>query len=134
MDHILPRAQGGPTTAANGAGLCEACNHTKETPGWTSRPRPGPATDDQPGQRHTIEVTTPTGHKYHSTAPPLPGTALPGTAPPYTLRAAEDGRPFPGPAAPTTPTARHLAHELRRKVRHDAKAARYAHAHHIQVA
>jgi hypothetical protein len=71
MDHVIPHHDGGKTTAANGAGLCEACNHTKETPGWKARPRPGP--------RHTIELTTPTGHTYHSTAPPLPGTALPGT-------------------------------------------------------
>ncbi|HSO90657.1 MAG TPA: HNH endonuclease, partial [Arthrobacter sp.] len=55
-------------THSNGAGLCEACNHTKETPGWSSRPRPGP--------RHTLEVTTPTGHSHHSTAPPLPGTPV----------------------------------------------------------
>ncbi|CAI3795021.1 HNH endonuclease [Pseudarthrobacter sp. MM222] len=66
MDHIIPWAEGGQTTATNGAGLCEACNHTKETPGWTAIPRPGP--------RHRIELTTPTGHTYHSTAPPLPGT------------------------------------------------------------
>ncbi|HSN35197.1 MAG TPA: HNH endonuclease, partial [Arthrobacter sp.] len=51
-----------------GAGLCEACNHTKELPGWTARPRPGP--------RHTLETTTPTGHNYQSTAPPLPGTTV----------------------------------------------------------
>ena len=66
LDHIVPWHDGGETTAANGAGLCEACNHTKETPGWRVRPRPGP--------RHTINITTPTGHTYHSTAPPLPGT------------------------------------------------------------
>ncbi|MDZ4091057.1 MAG: HNH endonuclease signature motif containing protein, partial [Arthrobacter sp.] len=65
-DHIIPWHRGGPTTQSNGAGLCEACNHTKETPGWSSRPRPGP--------RHTLDVTTPTGHTYQSTAPPLPGT------------------------------------------------------------
>jgi hypothetical protein len=146
MDHVLPWAEGGTTTAANGAGLCEACNHTKELPGWTSRPRPGPADANGPGHRHTLGVTTPTGHRYHSTAPPLPGTilagtalsvtslpgtALSGTAQPYTLRAAEDGHPFSGPAAPT---ARTLGHELRRKLRHHAKAARYAQAHHIKVA
>ena len=69
LDHIIPWHHGGKTTQANGAGLCEACNHTKETPGWTARiPRPGP--------RHTLELTTPTGHTYHSTAPPLPGTPL----------------------------------------------------------
>ncbi|MHA7223710.1 HNH endonuclease, partial [Arthrobacter sp. RHLT1-20] len=54
--------------------LCEACNHTKENPGWTSRPRPG--LDAASHHRHTIELTTPTGHTYHSTAPPLPGTSL----------------------------------------------------------
>ena len=73
LDHIIPCHRGGPTTQANGAGLCEACNHTKETPGWNVRPRPGP--------RHTIEVTNPTGHTYQSTAPPLPGTLLTGPPP-----------------------------------------------------
>jgi hypothetical protein len=67
-DHIIPWHNNGPTTLENGAGLCEACNHTKEQPGWTAQPRPGP--------RHTIEVTTPTGHTYRSIAPPLPGTRL----------------------------------------------------------
>ncbi|MGY3379122.1 hypothetical protein ACVWYS_001079 [Arthrobacter sp. TE12231] len=68
LDHIIPWHHGGHTTGTNGAGLCEACNHTKETPGWNAQPRPGP--------RHTIQLTTPTGHTYQSTAPPLPGTPL----------------------------------------------------------
>ncbi|SDP85413.1 HNH endonuclease, partial [Arthrobacter sp. ok909] len=68
LDHIIPWHHGGDTTRTNGAGLCEACNHTKETPGWNAQPRPGP--------RHTIQLTTPTGHTYQSTAPPLPGTPL----------------------------------------------------------
>jgi hypothetical protein len=70
-DHIIPWHRGGTTTHGNGAGLCEACNHTKETSGWTVKPRPGP-----PGEgrvRHTLEIRTPTGHSYRSTAPPLPG-------------------------------------------------------------
>jgi hypothetical protein len=67
-DHIIPWHDDGPTNLANGAGLCEACNHTKELPGWKAQPRPGP--------RHTYEITTPTGHTYRSTAPPLPGTRL----------------------------------------------------------
>ncbi|MDQ0755821.1 HNH endonuclease [Arthrobacter sp. B3I4] len=67
LDHIIPWHNDGPTTSSNGAGLCEACNHTKETPGWTAQPRPGPG-------RHTLELTTPTGHTYSSTAPPLPGS------------------------------------------------------------
>jgi hypothetical protein len=70
-DHIIPWHDCGPTSLSNGAGLCEACNHTKELPGWKAKPRPGP--------RHTIELTTPTGHSYQSTAPPLPGSRLPGT-------------------------------------------------------
>ena len=36
-----PAEAGGPTSAANGQGLCEACNYTKQAPGW--RARPGPA-------------------------------------------------------------------------------------------
>jgi hypothetical protein len=77
LDHIVAHHAGGQTTGTNGAGLCEACNHTKETPGWSAHPVPKPA----PGSsgRHTIELTTPTGHTYHSTAPPPPGTVLPGT-------------------------------------------------------
>ncbi|WP_372489774.1 HNH endonuclease [Arthrobacter rhizosphaerae] len=69
LDHITPWHHNGTTTTTNGQGLCEACNHTKETPGWTTHTRPGP--------RHTTELHTPTGHTYHSTAPPLPG----GTSP-----------------------------------------------------
>ena len=70
-DHIIPWHNDGPTSLSNAAGLCEACNHTKELPGWKALPRPGP--------RHTIELTTPTGHTYRSTAPPLAGSRLPGT-------------------------------------------------------
>nr|WP_231728448.1 HNH endonuclease signature motif containing protein [Arthrobacter sp. EPSL27] len=104
LDHIVPWHNGGPTNAGNGAGLCEACNHTKETPRWTVRPRPGP--------RHTLQVTTPTGHTYHSTAPPLPGTPLTGT--PHTGPALPDtAAPMPG----TGDTSRH-----RRRLRHRAKA------------
>jgi hypothetical protein len=71
-DHIIPWRSGGTTTHGNGAGLCEACNHTKESPGWTVKPRPGPIGEGQ--VRHTLEIRTPTGHSYRSTAPPLPGT------------------------------------------------------------
>lgn len=33
-DHAQPRSRGGPTTADNGLGLRERCNHVKEAPGW----------------------------------------------------------------------------------------------------
>lgn len=72
LDHVLPWHSGGTTTQGNGAGLCEACNHTKEAPGRRSRPRQGPG--------HTLQLTTPTGHSYQSTAPPLPGHQPPEAA------------------------------------------------------
>lgn len=65
IDHIIPWHKDGPTSVGNGAGLCEQCNHTKENPGWRAKP--------EPAGRHTLTVTTPTGHSYRSTAPPLPG-------------------------------------------------------------
>ena len=105
LDHIIPWHHGGQTSQANGAGLCEACNHTKETPGWTARPIPAPETQPATGselkpgvrlkpgselkprvqaaahrQRHSLELTTPTGHTYTSTAPPLPGSPPTWTA------------------------------------------------------
>ncbi|MEO6997190.1 MAG: hypothetical protein ABI112_03825 [Terracoccus sp.] len=53
----------------------------------TSRTSTGPARPDlahrtgwdraRPDERHTVELTTPTGHTYRSTAPPLiPGAAF----------------------------------------------------------
>ncbi len=69
-DHIVPHHAGGPTSALNGQGLCEECNHTKQAPWWRSRPRRGAG-------GHTVEITTPTGHRYRSTAPPLPGAGPP---------------------------------------------------------
>ena len=65
-DHATPARQGGPTTALNGLGDCEACNYTKEAPGWKV------TTNERDGE-HTAEFRTPTGAVYHSTAPPLPG-------------------------------------------------------------
>ncbi|WP_157544727.1 HNH endonuclease [Nocardioides halotolerans] len=63
LDHVEPRSRGGPTSAANGQGLCELCNYAKEADGWSSRTVPGPT--------HTVEITTPTGHTYSSSADPL---------------------------------------------------------------
>ena len=62
-DHAKARAEHGDTSEINTQGLCEACNHAKQAPGWKARPRPGP--------RHVVETTTPTGHRYRSTSPPL---------------------------------------------------------------
>lgn len=64
IDHITPYAEGGATSAGNGQGYCEACNHAKQAPGWRHERIP-----DRPG--HVVAITTPTGHTYESHAPPL---------------------------------------------------------------
>ncbi|MCY7401805.1 MAG: HNH endonuclease [Nocardioides sp.] len=86
-DHVVKAGHGGPTSAANGQGLCEACNYAKEAIGWQAWPRPGP--------RHTVEVVTPTGHSYTSVAPPLTGSG-----------------PHPSPVE-LSPVERHLARLIR---------------------
>lgn len=68
-DHATPRNRGGPTSASNGLGECERCNYAKEAPSWRV------ATADENGV-HTAEFVTPTGARYRSTAPPLPGAPL----------------------------------------------------------
>ena len=60
-DHVRAVAERGPTSFENTQGLCEACNLAKEATGWSARPRPGP--------RHRVDIVTPTGHAYTSTAP-----------------------------------------------------------------
>lgn len=67
-DHVHPASRGGPTTAANGQGLCAACNQAKQCPGWHAQVL---ADGLAPGTRHRVRLTTPTGHTYDSTAPPL---------------------------------------------------------------
>ncbi|MGO4444188.1 DUF222 domain-containing protein [Mycobacterium sp. 2YAF39] len=64
-DHATPHTRGGPTSAANGLGSCEACNYAKEAPGWRVH-----SFNDE-GQRHTAEYVTPTGARHESHAPPL---------------------------------------------------------------
>jgi hypothetical protein len=93
LDHVRPVAEGGPTTAANGQGLCQGCNHAKQAPGWSARPLPGPGP-------HTVETRTPTGHVYLSRAPAgeYPGALgrPTGSARSETLRS-RTGRSRPGP-------------------------------------
>src|SRR5215212_217187 len=68
-DHATPRNRGGPTSAINGLGECERWNYTKEAPGWR-------VTASDENSTHTAEFVTPTGARYRSTAPPLPGAPL----------------------------------------------------------
>lgn len=86
VDHVVPHAAGGPTSAANGPGLCARCNQAKEMPGWSARPATttpeGPARRERaaPDSAHHVVLVTPTGHRHGSTAPPvLP--ALPEVVP-----------------------------------------------------
>ncbi|MGM0386300.1 MAG: DUF222 domain-containing protein [Actinomycetota bacterium] len=59
-DHAHPHADGGATSYGNGSGLCARCNLDKEALGWRHR-----ATADH------LTVTTPTGHAYTASSPPL---------------------------------------------------------------
>lgn len=65
-DHARPHHRGGPTSGANGLGMCEHCNYVKESPGWR-------VSSGDENSTHTAEFVTPTGVGYRSTAPPLPG-------------------------------------------------------------
>jgi hypothetical protein len=68
-DHAVPRNRGGPTSAVNGLGECERCNYVKEASGWR-------VTAADENGTHTAEFVTPTGARYRSTAPPLPGAPM----------------------------------------------------------
>ncbi|CAN7294822.1 DUF222 domain-containing protein [Knoellia sp. LjRoot47] len=66
-DHLRRAADGGATSAVNGAGLCQRHNLVKEDTGWHVRAESGGAGPQG------IRITTPTGSTYDSTAPPLLG-------------------------------------------------------------
>ncbi len=68
-DHATPYAAGGPTDTTNGNGKSTKCNHTKDARGWKTEPIPA-----APGRAHGIKITTPTGHIYASTSPPVLGS------------------------------------------------------------
>jgi hypothetical protein len=72
LDHIEPHRDGGPTSAANGAGLCERANYVKDMPGWTVRTKFATATGSV-GRTQLVEICTPTGHRYTSSPPPALG-------------------------------------------------------------
>lgn len=76
-DHVVPASRGGPTSAANGQGLCVACNQVKEAPGWSATVIDDRTHDQAP---HRVRVRTPTGATYDSTAPPLLQATRPPTA------------------------------------------------------
>jgi hypothetical protein len=72
-DHTRPVRDGGQTTLDNGAGLCEACNYTKDLPGWTTT-----VLIRSDGSK-VLDLTSPTGHRHRSRAPDPPGAPDPVT-------------------------------------------------------
>lgn len=62
-DHVVRHADGGPTSAHNGQGLCESCSYVKEAPSWTSWV--GPAGE--------VGSLTPLGDLHVTRPPPMPG-------------------------------------------------------------
>jgi hypothetical protein len=62
VDHVRDHDGGGPTSALNSQGLCEACNHAKQAPAWRARP-------SSASGGHEIQTTVPTGHTT-TTRPP----------------------------------------------------------------
>ncbi|HWJ51808.1 MAG TPA: hypothetical protein VNT24_00345 [Propionibacteriaceae bacterium] len=67
-DHVVPFRAGGPTTLANGRGVCARGNYVREMPGW----RVDLVSGGMIGRPHAIQITTPTGHRYTSEAPQPP--------------------------------------------------------------
>jgi hypothetical protein len=66
LDHLHDYADGGPTTADNGVGLCQRGNLVDQIAGWATE---GTA-------KHRV-VITPTGHRYDTRPPPVLGPTLP---------------------------------------------------------
>ena len=94
LDHIIPWHTGGTTTATNGAGLCEACNHTKETPGWNAQTPTASETDPPPAEPAAgPELVSEPGPCRRP--PPAAGTRSNSTPPPGTYTAPPH-HPCPG--------------------------------------
>ena len=74
-DHGTPFQSGGATSYANGSGLCERCNQTKEAGSWRYRASP-----------EHLDVVTPTGHGYRASTTPMPPVAAAGRVPRRTAR------------------------------------------------
>lgn len=87
-DHVRPVAHGGVTSAANGQGLCESCNHAKEAPGWSAEV----VADGLAGPPHEVRWRTPTGHEHHGTAPPILAGRRMGVSEPRPRRTATGAR------------------------------------------
>jgi hypothetical protein len=70
-DHVTPHGEGGPTNATNGVGLCQACNYTKDLPGWAA------TLHTRSDGSRILDLASPTGHRHRSRAPAPPGAPDP---------------------------------------------------------
>jgi hypothetical protein len=70
-DHVNAHRHGGPTSIDLAQGLCEACNYTKEAPGWNANIL------EHESDPNEIEIITPTGYRYRSRPPDPPGHRKP---------------------------------------------------------
>jgi hypothetical protein len=71
VDHARPVRDLGETGIDNGVGLCEACNYTKDLPGWQTT-----LLTRSDGSKF-LDLTSPTGHRQRSRAPAPPGAPDP---------------------------------------------------------
>jgi len=118
-DHVLPHHRGGPTSYANGQGLCVRCNLLKEHGLWvlaplTSEPTTAftteQARDDVPARGKETALgsapsawswTSPHGAQGISWTPPI--LAASASAPPPDSSPADTSRPDPSPPDPSPP-------------------------------
>lgn len=83
IDHIEPARRDGRTSYANGRACCARCNQAKEAPGWSAHVADPATVLGEAGER-TVTLTTPTGHRYTSRPPPVPGSRVREDRPPRT--------------------------------------------------
>jgi hypothetical protein len=103
VDHVTPAADDGPTNAANLQGLCEGCNYAKQAPGWHQSAAPPADTGPVASGAPDVHITTPTGHRYASRVPGLPGGPPTGHhGPPASTRPSPRKQPERPHAAPPT--------------------------------
>ncbi|MDQ0850035.1 hypothetical protein QFZ65_001973 [Arthrobacter sp. B3I9] len=134
MDHILAWAGGGATTAANGAGSAKPATTPKNSPAGQAAPAPDPQTRTNPENDTPSKSPPPPATNTNPPRHPYPAQFCPASLCPTRFGPQRTGIRSPARPPQPTPTVRNFGHELRRKLRHYAKAARYAHGYHSQVA
>jgi hypothetical protein len=121
IDHIRPHAEGGPTSADNGQGLCAHCNLTKEALG---RVEHTPTADGS----HRVTWTSRLGRT--ATVGPSSLTGLPG---PSARTAADVQDASDAPALQTVPAASDEAAASNDKAAHEEQQFRASAHRHLEL-